>query len=368
MSVISSKAPERPARIAVFHSRPRVGLAIDVAAAVLIVTMMGLMVALPGHEAGPYHIMFLAVALAYGYRIWPVVPTVAVTVVITALSGWLMISHASEGVLARAELAEIPLMPLVLFVMVWHARRRVAAVKQVERMAARQLAAVDREREFFTDASHAIRTPVTIARGHLELVAAADLDCEVRSDVEVALRQLLRMSALSNRLLALARLDSGHALQKQWVDLGELVRELVDNWSAGSDRDWRVEGAATCVITADPEWITMALDAVVENAVHFTAEGGRITVRCVQSGTQYKIVVADSGPGIPPDELPHVFDRFWHRMPPSGLMGTGLGLSMARAAVAAHGGTLSVRNGAGGGAEFELTVPTGWQLARLTAR
>ena len=357
MSAISSKAPDRRAQIAVFRSRPRVGMVIDVAAALLVVAMMGLMFALPGHEAGPYHIMFLGLALAYGYRIWPVVPTVAAIVVITALSGWLMITHASEGVLARPELAEIPLMPLVLLVMVWHARRRVAAVKQVERMAARQLEAVDREREFFTDASHAIRTPVTIARGHLELMAAADLDCEVRADLEVALRQITRMTALSNRLLALARLDSGDALQKQSVDLGELVRELVANWSTSFDRDWRVEGAASCVITADPEWITMALDALVENAVHFTAEGARISVRCRRSGGKCRVVISDSGPGIPAEDLPHVFDRFWHRMPPFGPMGTGLGLSMARAAVAAHGGTMSARNGAGGGAEFELAVP-----------
>ena len=358
MLAISSRAPDRRAQVAVFRSRPRVGVAIDIATALLIVAMMGLMLALPGHEAGPYHIMFLALALAYGYRTWPVLPTVAVTVVITTLSGWLMLTHASEGVLAPAELAEIPLMPLVLLVMVWHARRRVAAVKQVERMAARQLEAVDREREFFTDASHAIRTPVTIARGHLELMAAADLDDEVRADLEVALRQITRMTALSNRLLALARLDSGDALQKQSVDLGELVRELVANWSASFDRDWRIEGAASCVITADPEWITMALDALVENAVHFTADGARISVRCVRSGGKCRVVVADSGPGIPAEDLPHVFDRFWHRMPPFGPMGTGLGLSMARSAVAAHGGTMVVRNASGGGAEFELAVPT----------
>src|SRR4051812_28410882 len=83
-----------------------------------------------------------------------------------------------------------------------------AAVAELERMAGRQLSAVDREREFFRDASHAIRTPVTIARGHLELATAGDLDEETLADVSVAMLQLDRMSSLSNRLLAMARLDA----------------------------------------------------------------------------------------------------------------------------------------------------------------
>ena len=71
------------------------------------------------------------------------------------------------------------------------------------------------------------------------------------------------------------------------------------------------------------------------------------------------VQVADSGPGIEPEDLPLVFNRFWHRMPPHGPMGTGLGLSMARSAAIAHGGTLTVRNGPSGGALFELIVPAG---------
>jgi len=347
------------ARFTVLRSRRQVALAIDIAAAVLVIGMMGVMFALPGHEAGPFHIIFLAVAIAYGYRIWPVIPTIAATVAITLLSGWLMITHASEGRLPTAELAEIPLMPLVLLVMVWHARRRMAAVEQLEEMAGRQLDAVEREREFFKDASHAIRTPVTIARGHLELISGGTLDEEVRSDLSVAMLQLDRMSALSNRLLAVARLDSGSALSKQPTDLGELVRQLADNWSAGSDRTWRLEIGAPGTIMADPEWIAMTLDALVENAVNFTPIGGVITLRCERTRDRYVVAVADSGPGIDTADLPHVFDRFWHRMPPHGPMGTGLGLSMARSAAIAHGGTLTVRNGPNGGALFELVVPAG---------
>jgi signal transduction histidine kinase len=354
MSVISSRAPEAltaPVR------RPRYDLAIDVALAVFVVAMMGLMVALPGHEAAPFHVMFLALAVAYGYRVWPVVPTLALIVAITLPSGWLMWTHASDGALARAELAEIPLMPAVVAVMVWHAQRRATAQRQVEQMAARQLAGLDREREFFRDASHAIRTPVTIARGHLELAVASGVSPGTGEDLAVALTQLDRMSALSNRLLALARLDSGLALRRRPTDLAELAEELATNWSASAERRWQIRVEPTGSIALDPEWIALAVDALVENAVRFTADGGTITLGCQPREATCVITVADSGPGIAPEDLPDIFDRFWHRMPPNGPMGSGLGLSMARATATAHGGALTAHNHPFGGAVFELSLP-----------
>jgi signal transduction histidine kinase len=354
MSVISSRAPEA---LTAPVLRPNRELAVDLGLAVFVVAMMGLMIALPGHEAGPFHVMFLALAVAYGYRVWPVVPTLALIVAITLPSGWLMWTHASEGVLARAELAEIPLMPAVVGVMVWHAQRRATAQRQVEQMAARQLAALDREREFFRDASHAIRTPVTIARGHLELAVASGVQQEVAEDLTVALNQLDRMSALSNRLLALARLDSGVALRLQPTDVAELVEELGNNWSVGADRKWRLRNEETGLLAVDPEWIALAVDALIENAVHFTADGGTINLGCQLLETTCVITVADSGPGIAAEDLDQVFDRFWHRMPPNGPMGSGLGLSMARATAAAHGGSLGAHNHPLGGAVFEFALP-----------
>jgi signal transduction histidine kinase len=357
MSAISSRAPEPLTAPPVSLPQPRTGLLIDVGLAVFVVAMMGLILALPGHEAAPFHIMFVALALAYGYRVWPVVPTMAVIVAITVPSGWLMFTHAAEGALAQTELAEIPLMPCVLLVMVWHAQRRAAALRQVEEMARRQLAGVQREREFFRDASHAIRTPVTIARGHLELAATTDLPAEVHSDLDVALQQLERMSALSNRLLALARLDSGAALKRQPTDLGELVERLGQNWSNSTDRNWTVRTEQTGVLAVDPEWIALAVDALLENAVHFTSYDTPIALTCEVTDTTCRVSVADSGPGIDDEDLPHIFDRFWHRMPPHGPMGSGLGLPMARATAAAHGGSIAAHNGPNGGAVFELVLP-----------
>ncbi|WP_328993378.1 HAMP domain-containing histidine kinase [Kribbella sp. NBC_01245] len=309
MSAISSRAPEPLTAPAVSVLRPGAALAVDLGLAAFVVAMVGLMVALPGREAAPFHWLFVALSLAYG------------------------------------------------LVMVWHARRRATALRQVEELAARQLAGLDREREFFRDASHAIRTPVTIARGHLELATGSELPDGVRQDLIVALQQLERMSALSNRLLALARLDAGEALRCQPTDLAELVGRIGRNWSASADRDWRIRNEPTGVVSLDPEWIALAVDALVENAVHFTADGGTITVGCQALDTTCTITVTDSGPGIDAEDLSKVFDRFWHRMPPNGQMGSGLGLSMAHATAAAHGGALAARNHPLGGAVFELTLP-----------
>lgn len=336
---------------------PRTGLVVDVALAVFVVAMMILMLALPGHESGPFHFIFFGLALAYGYRVWPVAPTVAVILVISLPSGWLLVSHAEEGFIARAQLAEIPVMPLVMLAMVWHAQRRVTALRQVTELVRLQQAGVDREREFFRDASHAIRAPVTVARGHLELAAMTPLPDQVQADLSVALTQLERMSALSNRLLALARLDTGSALRRQPTDLAELVRELGDNWRPSADRRWSVSSEETGILLVDPEWLAMAVDALLENAVHFTADGDAISLTCRVTQTTCTIVVADSGPGIGSEDLGAVFDRFWHRMPPNGPEGTGLGLSMAHAAASAHDGSLTVRNAVEGGAIFELTLP-----------
>jgi signal transduction histidine kinase len=337
--------------------RRRIDLLIDIALAIFVVAMMALMVELPGHEAAPFHFIFFALALTYGYRVWPVGRTIAVIVAITVPTGLLMVRHVDDGLLARAELAEIPLLPLVLLAMVWHAQRRVTALRQVQRLTKRQQAGLEREREFFRDASHAIRAPVTIARGHIELAAMTPLSDGAAANLSVALTQLHRLSALSNRLLTLAGLDSGSAPGRRPIDLAALIRDLGTDWSGGADRRWTVSTAETGLVQADPEWIGLAVDALLENAVHFTADGDEISLTCRIAPRAYTIAVADSGPGIDEEDLPHLFDRFWHRLPPNGPMGSGLGLSIARAAAVAHGGTLTARNAHDGGAVFELEIP-----------
>jgi signal transduction histidine kinase len=171
------------------------------------------------------------------------------------------------------------------------------------------------------------------------------------------MRQLDRMSVLSNRLLALAQLDSGETLPAQRLDLATFVTEVGDNWGAACGRTWVVDCPPGAAVDADPAWLALAVDALIENAVHFTDEGGWIEVRGVVAQATCSIVVSDDGPGIAAEDLDHVFERFWHRRPRSGSMGSGLGLAMALATARASGGDLRVCNSDRGGARFELVLP-----------
>lgn len=333
------------------------GLLIDSALAVFVTSMLAAMVATPGEETIPYHLMFLSITLVYGFRVWPMRPTVLVVAAITAATGVVLYMHYLEHRIDGPELAEVPLMPMLLLAMMWHARRRAAAQRQVEQMADERHRSLEREREFLRDASHAIRTPVTIARGHVELIQTGLEDGTAYEDSEVVLRQLDRMHALSSRLLALARLDSAQDLRLESLDLDAFVAQVATNWTGSADRDW-VVGTGGGRVDADREWLELAVDAIVENAVHFTEAGDRIEVSCrrEQNGTS-TITIADSGAGIPSADLPHVFERFWHRRPPGGMPGSGLGLAMAMAAATAMGGSLTVSSTLGHGTRFLLSLP-----------
>ena len=340
----------------------RTGLIVDVALGVFSVAMLVAMVVTPGEETIPYHLMFLAVTLVYGFRVWPMAPTLLVIGAITVVTGAIFWTHFQAGRIDAPELSEVPLMPMLLTAMVWHARRRAEAQRQVEEMAEERHRLLEREREFLRDTSHAIRTPVAIARGHVELIQGSLTDPLAYDDSDVVLRQLDRMDALSTRLLALARLDSGGILQRERLDLDCFVEQIGANWTGTAEREWVVEGhqphqAGPVRVSADREWLELAVDALVENAVHFTDATDRIQISCRRQGRFGTITVADSGAGIAPEDQPHVFERFWHRRPPGVMPGSGLGLAMAWAAAHAMGGSLVVHSTLGEGASFELSLP-----------
>ncbi|GAA0927970.1 hypothetical protein GCM10009554_09230 [Kribbella koreensis] len=362
MSVISFRSRDaglagRLPRLRQGLRRPQWYRLVDALLAVFVLGMLVAMNLMIEREVIPYHLLFLALTLVYGFRVWPLLQTLLITFAITVLTGWILVVHQLQDGSSRAEWAEIPLMPMLFLAMVWHARRRVAAQQQVELMAEERLAVFDRERQFFREASHAMRTPVTIARGHLELLEPVVAGDESRQDLAIAMRQVDRLSALSTRLLALAKLDSGRAVRHQELDLSEFLDQIGNNWRDSADRDWLVDRLPSMPVLADPVWLELALDALIENAVHFTGPGDRIRLSGGVSGRWYVIGVADSGPGIRAEDLPHVFDRFWHRRPPTAPMGSGLGLPMAQATVKAHGGHITASTAPEGGALFELTLP-----------
>lgn len=361
MSAISFAPPDSRHGLLLTPAESMIGLRrrllVDVSLAAFMTVMLVLMVRMPGQETIPYHFLFLALTLVYGFRVWSVLWTAVVTILVTTSTGWILASHFSDGAIDAPELSEVPLMPMLFLAMVWHARRRVAAMRSVEFMAEERRTNLERERELLRDTSHAIRTPVTIARGHMELIRPTLADPLAREDADVVVRQLDRMSALSGRLLALARLDFGHAVLPRPLDLSEVITETGRNWAANADRTWVIECGPTGLVELDPEWLGLALDALLENAIRFTQPGERIELSCRRDDNRATVVVADAGYGIAPEDIPHVFERFWHRNPPGSPPGSGLGLPMAREAAAAHGGSLTVTSTRDVGTRFELTLP-----------
>jgi two-component system, OmpR family, sensor kinase len=241
---------------------------------------------------------------------------------------------------------------------VWHARRHQAATEEVRRLADSERRLRERERDFVRNASHELRTPITVARGHAELIRSATGDEQVTRDVEVVLDELKRLSRISERLLIIAAAEHHGFLHRRPVDLGELIATTANRWTATADRAWRLSVPADGTMLADQERLETALDALIENALKFTGDGDAIVISSRMEGEHVIIQVTDHGCGIDPHQIESIFDRFT-RAPTQGhdRGGTGLGLAMVKAIVGAHGGTVEVRPGRDRGTTFILRLP-----------
>lgn len=300
----------------------------------------------------PFHVIWVSLTILYGFRLWAPWPTAIVLGIVMAATGAALV-HAS---LAQAhgfdELSEVPLMAAMFLAMVWHARRRQVAVEALAR-------ASEREREFARDASHELRTPITIARGHAELVRDAVTGFEEERDVEVVLDELDRLAAITARLLTIAAAEQGSGLMCRPIDMRRLVLRTLNRWSATAPRDWGCQTRVSGTLQADAARLTTALDALVENAVAATVEGDPITLNCRAEGTTLHIEVRDGGRGIAPADVDRVFERFVRVVPPAAEApaGTGLGLAIVKAIAEAHGGSVTVTSEVGVGTAFVLSLP-----------
>jgi signal transduction histidine kinase len=300
----------------------------------------------------PFHFIWVSLTILYGFRLWKPWPTAAVLIVVMVTTGAALLHASVSHHHGFDELSEVPLMAAMFLAMVWHARRRQVAVDALARASAR-------EREFARDASHELRTPITIARGHAELVRDAVTGFEEERDVEVVLDELDRLAATTARLLAIAAAEQVDALVCRPVDVRQLVLQTLNRWSATAPRDWGCDARATGTLDADPGRLITALDALIENAVAATAAGDPITLNCRPAGSTLHIEVRDGGRGIAPADLERVFERFARVVPPDAdaAAGTGLGLAIVKAIAEAHGGYASATSEPGAGAAFVLSLP-----------
>lgn len=321
--------------------------------------MVGITLAVPDWETVPFHLVWVSLALLYGLRAWSVRSTGAVLGVVSVATGlglWLAVARGRSTV---DELSEVPLMAAMAVAMAWHARRHRAAIEQVRRHAENEHRLLERQREFVRDASHELRTPITVARGYAELIASEAGGDQVREDARVLLDELARLERMSERLLLLATAEQPRLRSLGPVRADEFVEALARRWAPVARRRWELAVDAEGEILVDADRLALALDALLENAVDHTGEGDRIGISARAEGGDLVVEVADAGPGIPPEQLDRIFERFARvddgRSRRAG--GTGLGLAIARAVVEAHGGTISAESEPGAGATFRVRLP-----------
>ena len=206
------------------------------------------------------------------------------------------------------------------------------------------------QRQFLNDVGHELRTPITIVRGHLEVVG--DDPQERRETVALVVDELERMRRLVDDLVVLARAEQPDFLDLAPVDVAELAGEIIRKAERMADRSWRLEHADEGVIVADRQRLTQAVIQLAQNAVEHTGDGDAITLDAVLNGGEARLSVRDTGPGFGGTDPYRLFDRFVGERSD----GTGLGLAIVRAIAEAHGGGVSVGDAAGGGALITITV------------
>lgn len=219
-----------------------------------------------------------------------------------------------------------------------------------------------RLRRFVADAAHELRTPLTSVRGYAELYRQGAYP--ERSDIDHVMARIEseggRMARLVDDLLLLARMDQQRALEMRPLDIVSLASEAAADFEAvTSDHPLTWEPGDEIIIKGDRIRIRQIIDNLLNNARTHTPSGTPIRMAVRREGSNVELVVADSGPGIKPEDRERVFERFWRgdssRHRTTG--GTGLGLAIVRSLVQAHGGSVNVSGEPGAGATFRIRLP-----------
>ena len=331
---------------------------VDIAWVIFILLNLLAMRLVPAWQTVPFLIIWVSLTAVYGFRLWHLGSTLLTVVTVTLATGGLIGWQVLRGKQDGDYLAEVPLLAMMFVVMVWHSRRRVAAMDQMKRVSEHNLVLLDQQRQFLQDASHELGTPIAIALGHVELIEQAARDHETAADARVAAAELLRIRRLTSRLLLLASTDGPDFLYLAPVDVEEILVEALHRWSH-VPRQWSLGTLSDGWVDADADRLTMAVDALIENAVDQTDQNAQIELSARRDDETIVIAVTDSGPGIAAADIERIFGRFARidagRNRTAG--GFGLGLAIVKAIAEAHHGSVHVSSTVGRGATFEIHLP-----------
>src|SRR5215831_18117299 len=314
---------------------------------------------LPEWQTVPFLAIWVSLTLIYGLRLWPLQPTILTLAMLTLATGGIIVAEVINGQQDADYLVLVPLVALMFLVMVWHGRRRqaaleerLAALEQLQRVSRENLRLLDQQRLFLQDSSHELGTPITVALGHAELIEQTVMDKVVAEDARVVVGEL-------GRLLLLASAGSPGFLNLAPVPADSIVLEALDRWGY-TPRYWRLGDVAEVTMLADRDRLAAAMDALIENAIAHTEPEDRIELSAWMEDGHAVLAVADSGCGIPQEDLERIFGRFSRARPYRSreVGGFGLGLPIVAAIAEAHHGSVRVKSTIGAGSTFQLLVPT----------
>ncbi len=208
------------------------------------------------------------------------------------------------------------------------------------------------------DVRHELATPITIVRGHLELLDADD-PADVEDTRAIALDELDRMARLVAEIAYLADAEQSGSLSVVGTDIGALTRDVFAKVRVIPGRDWALGRVAAGEAMVDPSRLTQAWLQLADNASKYSEPGTRIEIGSALHDDRLLCWVADEGPGIPPEVHSRIFERFGRADDGRGIAGSGLGLSIVQAIVGAHDGRVRLDSVVGRGSTFTIEIPTG---------
>lgn len=216
---------------------------------------------------------------------------------------------------------------------------------------------------FTADASHELRSPLGAMRAAVEVALGRPREAKEYREVLSSLgEQCERLTALVNGLLLLARADAGEVdLKRELVDLPALVSEVVEMYEPLAEErgvSLAAQPSSPVAVLGDSSRLRQLVTNLVDNAIKFTGAGGSVKLRVERDETRATLIVTDTGDGIPETHLPHVFERFYQVSSARSSGGCGLGLSICRWIVEAHGGSLEVTSSASTGTVFSVSLPS----------
>ncbi len=297
---------------------------------------------------------------------WNYFALVPVVIFLSSFLGWFLAGRALRPVNSVAETAQrITHSSLDMQIPLRRAGDELdRLIEAFNHMMTRLNLSFEQIRQFSTDVSHELRTPLTVVRGQLEVALFTAQTMEQYREAMVnALEDVDRLSNIVRALLMLSQAESGQlVLQKTTLDFAGMVRDLVDQYQIPAEAQGvrlSADLPKSCIIHADRIQIERLVTNLLSNAVKYTPSGGEVKARLALEDDRVKFIVEDTGVGIAPDHLPHIFDRFFRVPSADPEKGLGLGLSFVAWIAKAHEGTVEVESELEKGTRFTVSLPAG---------